>query len=199
MSFDRYQAIKSIRITGKGNTQVTKYVCIILWLVILVSNIPQLFLHSQHEYTNFLNKENRTVCILNYGAIVMDATKTEEVRDNSLFKIKIFYLVFFLFAYVLPFASILIIYGMIMKILIHAKGQGISKKKTRITFMVIAVVASFVICWTPLQIMLFLQHVVKIEFTEVHATLLILSNCIAYLNACVNPIIYGFANESFRK
>lgn len=185
--------------TGKGNRKITKYVCIILWLVILITNIPQLFLHSQHEYTNFLNKENRTVCILNYGAIVMDATETDEARTNSLFKIRIYYLVFFLFAYVLPFMSIIIIYGHIMKIIIHAKGQGISKKKTRITFMVIAVVASFVICWTPLHIMLFLQHVVKIEFTEIHATLLILSNCIAYLNACVNPIIYGFANETFRK
>jgi hypothetical protein len=194
MSLDRYVAIKSLK--PSRSKQFTKSGCIGLWITVLILNLPQLFLHSQHEYN--LGTENRTVCILNYGAIVMDPKQTHEAIELNTFKIQVYYLVFFLFAYVIPFISIIIIYSMIMKILIKAKGQQLNKNKKRITIMVIAVVASFVICWTPLQIMFFLQHVVKVQFTELHALFLILSNCIAYSNACVNPIIYGFANENFR-
>lgn len=196
MSFDRYTAINSLKV--RRSRSFAKYASITLWCIVLITNIPQLYLHSQHEYTNYLNNENRTTCILNYGPKMMDLDASDSTRSSYIFKIQIYYLVFFLLAYVFPFTSIIIIYSKIMKILVNSKGQQLNKNKRRITFMVIAVVASFVICWTPLHIMLFLQHVVKVRFTEVHAMFLILSNCIAYLNACVNPIIYGFANVNFR-
>jgi allatostatin A receptor len=66
------------------------------------------------------------------------------------------------------------------------------------TIMIIIVISSFVLCWAPIQIMFFLQHILKTEFDETEIFLLVLSNCIGYLNACVNPIIYGFANREFR-
>ena len=80
-----------------------------------------------------------------------------------------------------------------------AKGQAVSKNKRRVTFMVIAVVSSFVLCWGPLQIMLFMQHVLKFDLNEIGIIILVTSNCVAYLNTCINPIIYGFANQDFRK
>jgi len=128
----------------------------------------------------------------------MNPNQTDEAIEMGRYKIQIYYLTFFLFAYLIPIISLIIIYAIIMKKLIRAKGQQLNKNKKRITLMVIAVVASFILCWTPLQIMFFLQHVVRVQFTELHALFLILSNCIAYSNACVNPIIYGFANENFR-
>jgi hypothetical protein len=47
--------------------------------------------------------------------------------------------------------------------------------------------------------MLFLQHVMKFEFNETGIIILVISNCIAYLNTCINPVIYGFANQEFRQ
>ena len=46
--------------------------------------------------------------------------------------------------------------------------------------------------------MLFLQHGLRVELNETGIILLVISNCIAYLNTCINPIIYGFANQDFR-
>jgi allatostatin receptor len=156
-----------------------------------------LYLHSQHEYLN--NNEKRTVCILNYGANMMNPIESDQSKEIIRFKIQIYYLIFFLFSYLLPLISIFVIYFLIMKKIVQSRGQQICKKKKKITLMVIAVIASFIICWTPLHVILFLQHVIQIDFTEKHITFLIISNCLAYCNSCVNPIIYGFANENFRK
>ncbi len=74
-----------------------------------------------------------------------------------------------------------------------------NKGKKRMTLIIIAVISSFAFCWAPIQIMFFLQHILKMEFGETEIFILVISNCIGYLNACVNPIIYGFANQDFRK
>lgn len=197
MSYDRFIAINFLKF--KRSKKSTKRVSIILWCIVLITNIPQLFLHSQHDYTTQFNNQNRSVCILNYGAEVMRFDISESTRDGYILNIQIYYLLFFLFAYLLPLCSIFFIYGAIVRAILRVNGQQLNKNKSRITFMVICVIASFVVCWTPLHIMLFLQHVVKVPFTEMHATLLILSNCIAYSNVCVNPIIYAFANRNFRR
>ncbi len=64
--------------------------------------------------------------------------------------------------------------------------------------MVVAVVATFLLLWGPLHVLIFMQHVMNVEFNETIVIILLLSNCIAYMNACLNPIIYGF-NQDFRK
>jgi hypothetical protein len=41
------------------------------------------------------------------------------------------------------------------------------------TLMIIAVISSFVLCWAPIQIMFFLQHILKTEFDETEIFLLV--------------------------
>ena len=79
------------------------------------------------------------------------------------------------------------------------KGKQVNKGKKRMTLIIIAVISSFAFCWAPIQIMFFLQHILKMEMGETQIFILVISNCIGYLNACVNPIIYGFENQDFRK
>lgn len=198
MSYDRYVAVNSFTVSVTRNKKFIKRASVILWVVVVILNIPQLFLYHQHEYTMFESK-TRTVCISKFGAVFMDPNYSLEIREQNMFYHKMYCLLFFVFGYVLPFLAIIIIYSMIMNILCKAKGQQVNKNKSRITFMVVVVVASFVLCWTPLHIMLFLQHVINIDFTATHYYLLFLSNCIAYSNMCINPIIYGFANANFRE
>jgi allatostatin receptor len=200
MSLDRYMAINIIGGTSIRNQKNATLAVTFLWLFILITNIPHLLLWKEHSYQ--MGDENRTVCILKYNIILSAAevgngNETEEVR-NAYFSVQAYYAVFFTCGYVLPFVAIFVIYGLIMLKLRAAKGKQVSKSKKRVTFMVVAVVSSFVLCWGPLQTMLFLQHVVKITLNEFGITIMVISNCIAYLNACINPIIYGFANQDFR-
>lgn len=197
MSLDRYLAICKMGSSSFRNQKNATLVVTILWIFILVVNLPHLLLWTEHSYS--LENENRTVCILKYNIIATEKFRTMEEVDSAMKKTQAYYMIFFLCGYLLPFIAIVIIYGLIMLKLKNAKGKQVGKSKRRVTFMVIAVVSSFVLCWGPLQIMLFLQHVVKVDFDEKLVIVLVTSNCIAYLNTCINPIIYGFANQDFRR
>jgi allatostatin receptor len=197
MSFDRYLAINFIGRTSYRNQTNATYAITFIWIFILVTNIPHLFLWKEHSYT--IGDENRTVCILKYNIIINKNSNEEQAYKDASYKVQTYYSIFFLCGYMLPFLAILLLYSLIMLKLREAKGKQVGKSKRRVTFMVIAVVSSFVLCWGPLQIMLFLQHVIKLELNEPGVIILVISNCIAYLNTCVNPIIYGFANQDFRE
>ena len=60
--------------------------------------------------------------------------------------------------------------------------------------MVSAVISSFVICWTPMQIYLLYTH-----HNQVTILFAIVSQSLVYISACVNPILYAFLSEPFRK
>jgi len=60
--------------------------------------------------------------------------------------------------------------------------------------MVSAVISSFIICWTPMQIYLLYTH-----HNQVTILFAIVGQSLVYISACVNPILYAFLSEPFRK
>jgi hypothetical protein len=60
--------------------------------------------------------------------------------------------------------------------------------------MVSAVISSFVICWTPMQIYLLYTH-----HNQVTILFAIVAQSLVYISSCVNPILYAFLSEPFRK
>jgi len=102
---------------------------------------------------------------------------------------------FALFGLIVPLIIIAILYGLIIRVLRqNSKGKQVAKGKKRVTKMISAVISSFVICWTPMQIYLLYTHhnQVKISFA-------IVSQSLVYISACINPILYAFLSEPFRK
>lgn len=205
MSLDRYLAIRIVSGTKIRNQRNAVVAVTVLWMLVLLLNVPHLLLWEEYRYVAEHSNENRTVCILSYNIVAarrgeLEASGQLAEVERAERMIQVYYGVFVLAAYLLPFLAIVAIYGLIMLRLWQARGQQVSKSKRRITFMVILVVLSFVLCWGPLQLMFFLQHVLKreIQSNEAGITVLVISNCIAYLNTCINPIIYGFANQDFR-
>ena len=200
MSLDRYLVIFSFKRNIYRSKKFAVKALSILWCIVLVSNLPNLFLYQKYTYKTEQDIENRSVCILKYNIIIQQpADHSKSEIDEARLKVQIYFILFIMFAYVIPCILIVILYGLIMIKLKNAKGQQVSKTKGKVTFTVIVVVLSFVLCWGPLHFMFFLQHVVKLEFSETEVIILVLSNCIGYLNACINPIIYAFAYPDFRK
>lgn len=91
-----------------------------------------------------------------------------------------------------------------VKILIVLSKSPNSKKDKAIK-LIFAIVCVFVVCWVPYNVTVFLQTLQifeilvscnasrSISFTMSFAEIIALSHC------CLNPIIYAFAGEKFRK
>lgn len=102
---------------------------------------------------------------------------------------------FALFGLIVPLMVIVILYGLIIRVLRqNSKGKQVAKGKKRVTRMVSAVISSFVICWTPMQIYLLYTH-----HDQVTILFAIVSQSLVYISACVNPILYAFLSKPFRK
>nr|CAD7443683.1 unnamed protein product [Timema bartmani]CAD7456831.1 unnamed protein product [Timema tahoe] len=113
--------------------------------------------------------------------------------------------IFFATSYVIPLALICGLYlCMLMRLWRgvtpggHVSAESRRGKK-RVTRMVVVVVAIFAVCWFPIQIILVLKSVNLYEITNTSVMIQIVSHVLAYMNSCVNPILYAFLSENFRK
>ena len=102
---------------------------------------------------------------------------------------------FVLFGLIVPLIVIGILYGLIINVLRkNSKGKQVAKGKKRVTKMVSALISSFVICWTPMQINLVYTH-----HNQVTILFAIVAQSLVYISSCVNPILYAFLSKPFRK
>ncbi|KAI1890121.1 hypothetical protein AGOR_G00170360 [Albula goreensis] len=64
---------------------------------------------------------------------------------------------------------------------------------------VLLVVAAFLVCWMPHHIIAMWVEFGTFPLNDASFAFRIVSHCLAYGNSCVNPILYAFLSENFRK
>ena len=102
---------------------------------------------------------------------------------------------FALLGLIIPLIIIAILYGLIIKALHqNYSGKQVAKGKKYVTKMILALISSFVICWTPMQIYLLYTH-----HNQVTIIFAIVSQSLVYISSCINPILYAFLSEPFRE
>ncbi|XP_052070574.1 allatostatin-A receptor-like [Mytilus californianus] len=188
MSLDRYLAvvhpITSMKIRNRRNAN---FLVVLTWIVILGSNLPAAFEFHVLEYKFY--ESNRSTCILEQNFSVA----------------RRFHGCFFAFGYVLPLTLICVLYGFMLKRLLYGVVPGGSQRaesirsKKRVTKMIIIVVGIFALCWLPIQIMFLVQYFGHFEANPITFGIQMTANCLAYMNSCVNPILYAFLSENFRR
>ncbi|KAL0278608.1 UNVERIFIED_CONTAM: hypothetical protein PYX00_000381 [Menopon gallinae] len=191
MSFDRYLAvvhpITSISVRTEKNAVLG---IIITWLIILLLSVPVLFKHGEVRYA--YQSENRSAC-----NFIQD-----DDHDNGKM---IFHVIFFATSYAIPLA---LICGLYLRMLIRlwwgvAPGGRVSAEgrrgRKRVTRMVAIVVAIFAFCWCPIQVILVLKSMNMYAITQTTVLIQVISHVLAYSNSCVNPILYAYLSENFRK
>ncbi|CAH2229172.1 jg21604 [Pararge aegeria aegeria] len=110
---------------------------------------------------------------------------------------------FFLSSYVIPLALISVLYMcMLSRLWKSAPGGRVSAEsrrgKKKVTRMVVVVVVVFAVCWCPIQIILLVKALQAYNITYFTVTAQIVSHVLAYMNSCVNPVLYAFLSENFR-
>lgn len=214
MSLDRYLAVvHPIRSIGIRTYLNASLVAGLTWLVILVGNSPIILEFQTIEYT-FVDGQTRSSC-MNIYIFNNDSS----VDSGTYYHGRLYYGCFFAFAYVVPLLLVCVLYGLMIRRLMHgvlpgANGSGIrsfsaaknaerTRGKRRVTRLVLVVVVVFAVCWLPLQLVLVVQFVIQYPDEETEHTGLVVMkiafSCLAYMNSCVNPILYAFLSDNFRK
>ncbi|KAG7468314.1 hypothetical protein MATL_G00141660 [Megalops atlanticus] len=185
MSVDRYIAVvlskKSPWIRSKKNAFIG--VCVI-WLLSFVFAVPV----AQHQtLTGHQEAPNSSFC---WEAWAENASKRT-------YKVTIL-----IIGYLLPLALITCCYAKVLYHL-HKKMKNMSKKsersKRKTAQTVLLVVAAFLICWMPHHIIAMWVEFGSFPLNDASFAFRIISHCLAYGNSCVNPILYAFLSENFRK
>jgi allatostatin receptor len=190
MSLDRYLAVvhpfTSIKIRNRRNANLLVF---LTWIIILGANLPVAFEFHVIEYAYY--DRNRSTCLL--------------VTNHTEPAARIYHGCFFGFGYVLPLTLICVLYGFMLKRLLYGVVPGGSQRaesirsKKRVTKMIIIVVGIFALCWLPIQILFMIQYFGHFEPSIVNFGIQMTCNCLAYVNSCVNPILYAFLSENFRR
>lgn len=146
-------------------------ICAVIWIMAVICSIPYAAL--------------RDVLVLN-GMTYCGYTKSFPKHNLMLFR--------FVMGFLIPFLAIFVSY---VAIAVRA-GRLQRNRRRRSRRIIFAVVIAFFICWLPFHVMQFIQlnapnlwMVVRIGGS--------LTVCLAYLNSCLNPILYVFMCDEFQK
>ncbi|XP_035378128.1 delta-type opioid receptor isoform X1 [Electrophorus electricus] len=111
----------------------------------------------------------------------------------------------FLFSFLIPVVIISVCYGLMVRRLHSVRHLSGSREKDRnlrrISQMVLAVVAAFVLCWMPVQVLALLQALGKTDLGSSPTAIAAMHFCIAlgYANSSLNPLLYAFLDENFKR
>ena len=193
MSLDRYLAVVhpiwSINIRTTANAL---YVTLIMWVVIVAFTTPILF-------------ETGTMLTPDGYFCVNTKIIEQEIAEGTSSHGRLFYGCFFFFGYIMPLTLVCVLYGFMLNSLFLRKAPGGTmsvesmRGKKRVTNMVVIVVCIFAICWLPINIRFLVHYFIGYPEASGFYIYQVLATCLAYMNSCVNPILYAFLSENFRK
>lgn len=152
-------------------------ICVGIWLASLVCSLPFTIFRQIMHYGNW------TMCSYSIS------------HDSSTYRNLVVFR--FLLGFLIPF---LVIIGSYIAIWIRAKRlqRGRTRRSLRT---IVSVVLAFFICWMPFHVLQFLDIMANGSpgLNLVVHIVIPLSTSLAYLNSCLNPILYVFMCDEFQK
>ena len=187
MGADRYLAVcHPIRSMRYRTPLISRIVCIVVWTVSLLVMLP-IMLYA----TTVTNPENGKVsCTIIWPG--------DQIIPAEL----AFIWYGFLLGFAIPVALIIVFYTLVVIRLrtVGPKKKSKERKKShrKVTKMVLTVIAVYVICWLPywiFQVVLTFSAGMPSWAYRVFQVITMMS----YANSMLNPLLYAFLSENFRK
>ncbi|XP_004376845.2 B2 bradykinin receptor [Trichechus manatus latirostris] len=187
VSIDRYLAlVKTMSMGRMRGVHWAKLYSLVVWGCALLLSSPMLVFRTMEEYND--EGHNVTACIISYPST------TWQVFTNVLLNFV---------GFLLPLIIITFCTVRIIQVLCNNEMQKFKEIQTerKATLLVLAVLLLFVICWLPFQISTFLDTLLRLDiltscwndvFTQI-------SSYVAYINSCLNPLVYVMVGKRFRK
>ncbi|XP_034616912.1 C-C chemokine receptor type 4 [Trachemys scripta elegans] len=183
MSIDRYLAIVHAVFALRARTVTYGiFTSLIVWLVAISASVPEMIFSESYK------ERNHTTCKPRYPG------NSTYWRIFSSLEVNILGLM-------IPSMVMIFCYSMIIKTLLYCR----SEKKNKAVKMIFAVMIVFFVFWTPYNIVLFLQLLVdlgiitKCEISKDLDYAMQGTETLAFFHCCLNPVIYFFMGEKFKK
>ncbi|KAL6470845.1 hypothetical protein MHYP_G00219640 [Metynnis hypsauchen] len=183
ISVQRYWAIVH-PLSQKLSSRVTVCVCVCVWIVVWVLTVP-LYLYDQ------------TVKVLNVGITTChDVTRSKQTH----FPVG-YFLTMGTVGYVVPCVVCLVSYLLTFHSLRRSiTNSSSSKKKRKAIVLMVTVLVMFLVCFTPSNIMLMVHYsLLGVEHQYDFYGFYVIALCLGSLNSCLDPFVYYFISEEFRK
>lgn len=190
ISVDRYLAlVKTMTARWLRQRLYAKVICFILWLLGLLLSMPTIV----HRKAMFIEEFETTSCVLDY-AHGSSWKLAHQILMNVL-------------GFLLPVLVIVFSSWNIIKALAQRTESGgfHNTNDTKATVLVYAVTLLFLLCWTPFQVFTFLDTLCDLELLDETLwfhTLNVggqVSGYLAFFNSTLNPLLYVFSGQYFRR
>ncbi|KAM8823654.1 LOW QUALITY PROTEIN: type-1 angiotensin II receptor A-like [Spinachia spinachia] len=195
LSIDRYLAIvHPIRSRRLRTVLYARIICVGIWISAFVLSVPTAVSRDVLNITN-----HTTVCAVLHVPIGNAVTWKDLLLAMSLMKS--------LLGFLVPFVIIITCYCLIGRELVRARyiQKSSRSRGDEVLRMLAAAVLAFFLCWVPHQVFHLMETLNQLSLKkncaiiEIIDTAMPFTVCIAYFNSCVNPIVYGFVGNNFRK
>ncbi|XP_059209999.1 B1 bradykinin receptor [Centropristis striata] len=189
ISVDRYLAlVKTMTARWLRRTLYAKVICFFLWIFAVLLSTPTMV----HRKVKFIEEFETMSCILDYS-------------HNSSWKLA-HQILMNVVGFVLPLLVIVFSSGNIIKALVQRESIAFhDTHDTKATVLVYAVTLLFFLCWGPFQVFTFLDTLCDVQVLDEKLwfhTLdigLQVSVYLAFLNSTINPLLYVFSGQYFRR
>ncbi|XP_053309901.1 neuropeptides B/W receptor type 2 [Spea bombifrons] len=188
MSIDRYlvvlATVRSKRMPYR-TYRAAKIVSLLVWILVIVIVLP--FTVFAGVYMDDLEFKS---CGLNFPK-----------PEKTWFKASRIYTLMLGFA--IPVSTICILYMVMLYKLRHMRlnsnAKALDKAKKKVTIMVFVVLAVCLFCWTPFHLATIVSLTTDLQETSLVIGISYFITSLSYANSCLNPFLYAFLDDSFRK
>lgn len=189
MSADRYIAVcHPVSSPRYRSPFVSRIVTAVAWTTSAIIMLPVML------YANTIERENKKM-----------TCNIEWPQDNESGSGTTFTLYSLILGFAIPLSLILGFYYLVIRKLQTVGPKTKSKEKKRshrkVTKLVLTVITVYVLCWLPYWIsqVALITSPPDICNTRLEITLFVLVGCLGYSNSAMNPILYAFLSDNFKK
>ncbi|KAI5106836.1 C-X-C chemokine receptor type 1-like, partial [Silurus meridionalis] len=186
ISVDRYMVIvRAMEARKVQRFMCTWIVCVVVWIVGIVLSLPAVYNNAHYIKGNDLQ-----ICAESYESDIADEWRIA----NRLMR--------HLLGFLLPLCIMLTCYGLTVARLLRTRGF----QRQRAMKVIAAVMVAFLLCWMPFNLATMVDTLLRANLMEngcqaQHAVSLAMfvTQSLALLHCCINPLLYAFVGEKFRK
>ncbi|XP_072114215.1 neuropeptides B/W receptor type 1-like [Mobula birostris] len=187
MSIDRYLVVLATAKSKKMSYRTyraAKIICISVWLLVTVIISPFTIFGKIHD------DKGRLQCV--YVFPYPEVLWWKASRIYTL-----------LMGFAIPVSTICILYTMMLcklrNMRLNTNAKALDKAKRKVTIMVMVILAVCLFCWTPYHLSTIVALTTDIQQTTVIIGISYFITSLSYANSCLNPFLYAFLDDSFRK